>query len=76
MPKGGLEKSMFITKIWPDAFAFSLCSMLSKGYGVFELHMHTVITVHGIAFYLMSVCPCFVDDMKRVKPTRCYTMVY
>jgi hypothetical protein len=25
---------------------------------------------------LMSVCPCIVDDMKRVKPTRCYTMVY
>ena len=25
---------------------------------------------------LMSVWPCIVDDMKRVKPTRCYTMVY
>ena len=25
---------------------------------------------------LMSVSPCIVDDMKRVKPTRCYTMVY
>ena len=25
---------------------------------------------------LTSVCPCVVDDMKRVKPTRCYTMVY
>jgi hypothetical protein len=25
---------------------------------------------------LMSVCPCIVDDMKRVKPIRCYTMVY
>jgi len=24
----------------------------------------------------MSVCPCIVDDMKRKKPTRCYTMVY
>ena len=24
---------------------------------------------------LMSVWPCIVDDMKRVKPTRCYTMV-
>jgi hypothetical protein len=25
---------------------------------------------------LMSVCPWIVDDMKTVKPTRCYTMVY
>jgi hypothetical protein len=25
---------------------------------------------------LMSVCPCIVVDIKRVKPTRCYTMVY
>ena len=25
---------------------------------------------------LMSVWPCIVDDMKRVKRTRCYTMVY
>jgi hypothetical protein len=23
-----------------------------------------------------SVCPCIADDMKRVKPTRCYTVVY
>ena len=26
--------------------------------------------------HLSSVWPCIVDDMKRVKPTRCYTMVY
>jgi ferredoxin-thioredoxin reductase catalytic subunit len=25
---------------------------------------------------LMSVCPCIINDMNRVKPTRCYTMVY
>jgi hypothetical protein len=25
---------------------------------------------------LMSVCLCIVDDMKRVKLTRCYTVVY
>ena len=25
---------------------------------------------------LMSVWPCIVDDIKRVKPTQCYTMVY
>ena len=25
---------------------------------------------------LLSVWPCIVDDMKRVKPTWCYTMVY
>ena len=26
--------------------------------------------------FLMSVWPCIVDDMKRLKPTRLYTMVY
>ena len=26
--------------------------------------------------FLMSVWPCIVVDMKRVKPTRCYPMVY
>jgi hypothetical protein len=24
---------------------------------------------------LVSVCPCIIDDTKRLKPTRCYTMV-
>ena len=26
--------------------------------------------------HLLSVCPCIVDNMKRVNPTRCYAMVY
>jgi hypothetical protein len=26
--------------------------------------------------HMMSVCPSIVDDTMRVKPTRCYTMVY
>ena len=29
-----------------------------------------------IPINLISVCLCIVDDMKRVKPTRCYTVVY
>ena len=29
-----------------------------------------------ISLFLMSVWPCIVDDVKRVKPTRCYTLVY
>jgi hypothetical protein len=33
-------------------------------------------SVENDIWNLMSVCPCIVDDMKRVKPTRCYTMVY
>jgi hypothetical protein len=36
-------------------------------------------TVKHCRYYqtnLMSVCPSIVDDMKIVKPTRCYTMVY
>jgi len=57
---------MFITKIWPDAFAFSVCWILSKGSGVFEPHMHTVIILHGIAFYVqvrycswLKISECF-----------------
>ena len=60
MPKGGLEKSMFITKIWPDAFVFCLCSILSNGNGVFELHVPTVMILHGIAYYLqVNYCSLF-----------------
>lgn len=60
MPKGGLEKSIFITKIWPDAFAFSLGSILNNGNAVFELHAPTFMIIHGIAYYLqVHYCSLF-----------------
>ena len=36
----------------------------------------TTSPFHQLFYCLMSVWPCIDDDMKRVKPTRCYTMVY
>jgi hypothetical protein len=31
--------------------------------------------MNKVQTHLMSVCLCVVDDMKRVKPTRCYAIL-
>ena len=57
-----------------------------RKYDGYKIHVAFLCTVITGIFYApantwrvalsMSVCPCIVDDMKRVKPTRRYTMVY
>jgi hypothetical protein len=53
--------------IWIDEFNREYCSVLT-----FRCHF----AGNQTRSYLISVCLCIIDDMKRVKPTRCYTMFY
>ena len=43
---------------------------------IFEGHQVKFVLITRSMAILMSVWPCIIVDMKRVKPTRCYTMVY
>jgi hypothetical protein len=43
---------------------------------IFEKVLLNLKCVLIFSITLMHVCPFIVDDMKRVKPTRSYTMVY
>ena len=51
---------------------FSNYSLLRARQTLSVLQSETTVRVVN----LMSVWPCIVDDMDRIKPTRCYTMVY
>ena len=57
---------------------FSLCAVI---YGIVPPSPWVVMLPPSLISLnrgtsLMSVWPCIVDDMERIKPTRCYTMVY